>query len=164
MLISVNHILQTVDDAPNICPMKIKPQKKVKPVIRKEAVEQDQRDLPNPRAASESDEDELQLTPRQLHQLHSITPQVPKQKQFETSNRPNLKQVAPKEVPELTSELTEEGTNVDFEITEKGTKSSDKIRAPVNSTQNISKNKKSSGKISPTVKKQKTKPTQDIKL
>ena len=30
MLMPFNHILQTVDDAPNICHMKIKPQKKVK--------------------------------------------------------------------------------------------------------------------------------------
>ena len=52
----VNHILQTAGDAPNICYMKVKPQKKVKLVIRKEAIEQDQRDLSKPSDASESDE------------------------------------------------------------------------------------------------------------
>ena len=39
MLMPVNHILQTVDGAPNICPMKTKPQKKVKSAVRKEAME-----------------------------------------------------------------------------------------------------------------------------
>ena len=41
----VNHKLQTVDDAPNLCLMKVKPQKKVKSAMRKEAIQQDQRDL-----------------------------------------------------------------------------------------------------------------------
>ena len=52
-------------------------------------MEQDQRDLSNPSDASESYEEELELTLRQLPQLHSITPQVPKQRQFETSSRTN---------------------------------------------------------------------------
>ena len=104
MLIPVNHILQTVDDAPNICLMKIKLQKKVKSDLRKEAMEKDQRDLSNPSDASESDEEELELTPIQLLQLHSITPQVPKQRQFETSSRPNFKQTSPNKVQELTSD------------------------------------------------------------
>ena len=124
----VKHILQTVDDAPNICLMKVKSQKKVTSAMRKEAIEQDQRDLSNPSDASESDEEELELTPRQLLQLHSITPQVPKQRQFELSSKPNIKQTAPQE---LTSDLTEEGTNVEFEVTERSTESSNKITAPV---------------------------------
>ena len=45
MLMPVNHKLQTVDDAPNLCLMKVKPQKKIKSAMRKEAIEQDQRDL-----------------------------------------------------------------------------------------------------------------------
>ena len=151
MLMPVNHILQTVDDAPNICPMKIKPQKKVRSAMRKEAMEQDQRDLSNQSDASENDEEELELTPRQLLQLHSITPQVPKQRQFGTSSRPNLKQTAPKEVQGLTSDLTEQGTNVDFEVTERSAETSDKITAPVYPTQNKNKTHKPSSKIKPTV-------------
>ena len=73
MLMPVNHILQTVDDAQNICLMKAKRQKKVKSAMRKEAMKQDQRDLSSPSDASESDEEELELTPRQLLQLHSST-------------------------------------------------------------------------------------------
>ena len=42
MLMSVNHILQIVDDAPNICPIKTKTPKNVKLVMRKEAMRQDQ--------------------------------------------------------------------------------------------------------------------------
>ena len=148
---SVNHILQTVDDAPNIFVMKVKPQKKVKSANRKEAIEQERRDLSNPSDASESDEEELELTPRVLLQLHSITPQVPKQRQFETSSRPNLKQTAPKEVQLLTSDLTEEGADADFEVTEISTESSDKITAPVYPTQNDNKTHKSSSKITPIV-------------
>ena len=56
-----------------------------------------ERQLTNPSDASESDEQELELTPRQLLQLHSISPQVSKKRQFELSSRPNLKQKAPKE-------------------------------------------------------------------
>ena len=119
--------------------------------MRKEAMEQDQRDLSNQSDASESDEEELELTPRQLLQLHSITPQVPKQRQFGTSSWPNLKQTAPKEVQELTSDLTEEGTDVDFEVTERSTKSSDKITVPVYPTQNKNKTHKPSSKITPTI-------------
>ena len=151
MLMPVNHILQTVGDAPNIYFMKVKPQKKVKSAMRKEAIEKDQRDLSNPSDASESDEEELELTPRVLLQLHSITPQVPKQRQFETSSRPNLKQTAPKEVQLLTSDLTEEGADADFEVTEISTESSDKITAPVYPTQNDNKTHKSSSKITPVV-------------
>ena len=151
MLMSVNHILQTVDDAPNIFVMKVKPQKKVKSANRKEAIEQERRDLSNPSDASESDEEELELTPRVLLQLHSITPQAPKQRQFETSSRPNLKQTAPKEVQLLTSDLTEEGADADFEVTEISTESSDKITAPVYPTQNDNKTHKSSSKITPVV-------------
>ena len=55
MLMPVNHILQTVEEAPNICHMKIKPSKKVKSVMRKEAMEQDQRHFSHPSDASESD-------------------------------------------------------------------------------------------------------------
>ena len=105
--------------------MKIKLQKKVKSAMRKEAMEQDQRHLSNQSDASESDDEELELTPRQLLQLHSVTPQVPKQRQCGTSSRPNLKQTGPKEVQELTSDLTEEGTNVDFEVTKRSAESSD---------------------------------------
>ena len=65
--------------------------------------------------------EELELIARQLLQLYYISPQVPKQRQFETSSRTNLKETAPKEVQELTSRLTEEGTNVDFEVTERST-------------------------------------------
>ena len=119
--------------------------------MRKEAMEQDQRDLSNQSDASESDEEELELTPRQLLQLHSITPQVPKQRQFGTSSWPNLKQTAPKEVQELTSDLTEEGTDVDFEVTERSAKSSDKITVPVYPTQNKNKTHKPSSKITPTI-------------
>ena len=86
MLMPVNHILKIVDDALNICLMKIKPPKKVKSVMRKEAMEQDHRDLSNPRNVSESDEEELELTPRQLLQLHLVTLRVPKQRQFGTSD------------------------------------------------------------------------------
>ena len=78
MLMPVNHTLQTVDEAPNIYPMKIKFQKKVKSAIRKEAIEQGQEDLSKPSDASESDEEQLELTQTQLLQLHSITPHVPK--------------------------------------------------------------------------------------
>ena len=78
MLMPVNHILQTIDDALNIC--FINPQKKVKSAMRKEAIEQDQRDLLCPSNASESDEEELDPTLGQLLQLHSITPQVLKQR------------------------------------------------------------------------------------
>ena len=53
---SLSHILQIVDDTANVCPMKIKPPKKVKSVMRKEAMEQDQWDLSNPSGPSESDE------------------------------------------------------------------------------------------------------------
>ena len=60
----VDYILQTVDDATNICLMKVKPQNKFTSAMRKEATEQDQRDLLNPSDASESDEEELELTPR----------------------------------------------------------------------------------------------------
>ena len=60
----VNYILQTVDDAPNICLMKVKLQNKLTSAMRKEATEQDQRDLLNPSDASESDEEELELSPR----------------------------------------------------------------------------------------------------
>ena len=45
MLMPVNHILQTVDDVPNICSVKIKPPKKVKSVMTKEAMEQDKNDM-----------------------------------------------------------------------------------------------------------------------
>ena len=133
--------------------MKIKPQKKVKSALRKEVMEKDQRDLSNPSDASESDEEELELTPIQLLQLHSITPQVPIQRQFETSSRPNFKQTSPNEVQELTSDLTEEGANADFEVTERSTKISDKITAPVYPTQNNNsiQTHKSSSKITPTV-------------
>ena len=65
MLMAVSHTLQTSDDAPNICLMNRKPQKKVKSAMRQEAMEQDQRDLSNQSDASESDEEELELTPRQ---------------------------------------------------------------------------------------------------
>ena len=41
MLTPVKHILQTVDDAPNICLMKVKSQKKAMSAMRKEAIEQD---------------------------------------------------------------------------------------------------------------------------
>ena len=119
--------------------------------MRKEAMEQDQRDLSNQSDAAEGDEEGLELTPRQLLQLHSITPQVPKQRQFGTSSRSNLKQAASKEVQELTSDLTEEGTNVDFEVSERSAKSSDKIRAPVYPTQNKNKTHKPSSKITPTI-------------
>ena len=119
--------------------------------MRKETMEQDQRDLSNQSDAAEGDEEGLELTPRQLLQLHSITPQVPKQRQFGTSSRPNLKQAAPKEVQELTSDLTKEGTNVDFEVSERSAKSSDKIRAPVYPTQNKNKTHKPSSKITPTI-------------
>ena len=78
MLMPVNHTLQTVDEAPNIYPMKIKFQKKVKSAMRKEAIEQGQEDLSKPSDASESDEEQLELTQTQLLQLHSITPHVPK--------------------------------------------------------------------------------------
>ena len=63
MLMPVNHTLQTVDEAPNIYPMKIKFQKKV---MRKEAIEQGQEDLSKPSDASESDEEQLELTQTQL--------------------------------------------------------------------------------------------------
>ena len=88
---------------------------KVKSVIRKELMEHDQRDLSNPSNAPETDDEELEPTLRQLFQLHSITPQIPKQRQFETSSKPTLKQTSPRVVQELTSELAEEGTDVDFE-------------------------------------------------
>ena len=114
-------------------------------------MEQDQRDLSNQSDASESDKEELELTPRQLLQLHSITPQVPKQRQFGTSSRPNLKQTAPNEVQELTSDLTEEGTNADFEVTERSAESSDKITAQVYPIQNKNKTHKPSSKIKPTI-------------
>ena len=44
-------------------PYEVKPQKKVKSALRKEAIEQDQGDLSNPSVASESDEEELEMTP-----------------------------------------------------------------------------------------------------
>ena len=62
MLMSVSHILQTVNDVPIICLMKVKPQNKVNSTMRKGAIERDQRDLSNPSDASESDEEELKLT------------------------------------------------------------------------------------------------------
>ena len=71
-------------------------------------MKQDHRDLSKPSDASESDEEELGLTAKQLLQLHSITSHVPKQGHFEISGRPNLKQTAPKEVEELISELIKE--------------------------------------------------------
>ena len=77
ILMPVNRILQTVDDTLDIYLMKIKPSKKVKSVMRKEVMEQNQRDLSNP-SYPESDEKELELTPRQLRHLHSITSQVTK--------------------------------------------------------------------------------------
>ena len=83
--------------------------------MRKEAIEQDQRDLSNPSDASESDEEELELTPRQ----------------FKLSSKTNLKQTALKEVQELTSDLTEEETNLELEVTERSTESSNKITALV---------------------------------
>ena len=55
MLMPVNHTLQTLDEAPNIYPIKIKLQKKVKSAMRKEAIEQEQKDLSKPSDASESD-------------------------------------------------------------------------------------------------------------
>ena len=87
MLIPVSHILQTVDEASNICPMKKKPQKKVKSAMRKKAIEQDQRDLSEPSDASEKNEEELKLTPRQFLQLHFITPQVQNKDRFKP-NKP----------------------------------------------------------------------------
>ena len=54
-------------------------------------MEQDQRNLSNQSNASESDEEELELTPRQLLLLHSVTSQVPKQRQFGTSADQTLK-------------------------------------------------------------------------
>ena len=69
-------------------------------------MEKDHRDLSNPKYASENYEEQLELTPRQLVQIFSIDPQLPKQKQFETSSQPKLKQTAPKEVQHLTSILT----------------------------------------------------------
>ena len=54
-------------------------------------MEQDQRNLSSQIEASEIDEEEFELSPRQFFQLHFITPQVPKQRQFETSSRPILK-------------------------------------------------------------------------
>ena len=134
-LMPVSHILQTVDYAPNTCLMKGKLQKKVKSAMRKEAIEQDQRDLSNPSDASESDEEELELTPRQ----------------FELSSKTNLKRTALKEVQELTSDLTEEETNLELEVTERSTESSNKITALVYPTQNKHKTHKSSSKIAPTI-------------
>ena len=78
MLIPVNHTLLTVDETPNIYPIKIKLPKKVKSALRKEAIEHNQKDLLKPSDASESDEEGLELTKTQLLQLHSIIPQVPK--------------------------------------------------------------------------------------
>ena len=69
------------------------------------------------------EQEAAEVIQRQLLQLHSIIPQVSKQRQFGTSSRPNLKQTAPKEVQELTSDLTEEGTKVDFEVTERSAES-----------------------------------------
>ena len=51
--------------------MKIKPRKKVKSVIRKEAI--------------------IKLTPRQLIQLHSTTSQIPKKRRLQTADTSNLK-------------------------------------------------------------------------
>ena len=55
--------------------------------MRKEAIEQDQRDLSKPTDASEKDEEGLKLTPRQFLQLHSITPQVRNKDRFKP-NKP----------------------------------------------------------------------------
>ena len=54
-------------------------------------MEQDQINLSSPNEASEIDEEEFELSPRQFFQLHFVTPKVPKQRQFETSSRPILK-------------------------------------------------------------------------
>ena len=48
--------------------------------MRKETMEQGKSDLSNSSDASESDEEEFELTLKQLLQLHSIAPQVPKEK------------------------------------------------------------------------------------
>ena len=67
--------------------MKKIPQKKIKSAMRKEAIEHDQRDLSEPSDASEKDDEELELTPRQFLQLHSITPQVQNKDRFKP-NKP----------------------------------------------------------------------------
>ena len=69
LLMSVNHIFQTVDGAPNIGPIKIKLPKIVKSVMRKEAMKRNQRGLSNLSDAPESDEEELELILKQLLQL-----------------------------------------------------------------------------------------------
>ena len=103
MLMPVNHILQTVDHTLDIYLIKIKSSKKVKLVMRKEVMEQ-KRFI---RTRTIYYKEELELTPRQLRHLHSITSQVTKQWQFEILGRTNLKQTAPPEVDELISELIE---------------------------------------------------------
>ena len=147
--------------------MKVKPQNKFTSAMRKEATEQDQRDLLNPSDASESDEEELELTPRQLLQLHSVTPQLPKERQFELSSRPNFKLTAPKEVQEIISNMTEEGADLELEVTERSAESSNKITDPLYPTQNKHKTHKSSSKITPTVldtTKNKTRVTKVVEI
>lgn len=78
MRMPLNHILQTVDDATNICQMKTEIRKKIKSTMRRNTREADHGVLWSPNEVSESDEEELQLTPKQLLQLHSITTGVSK--------------------------------------------------------------------------------------
>ena len=54
-------------------------------------MQQDQRDLSNRSDASESDEEELELTQRQLIWLQPITPQVPKHKKINKSPKSSSK-------------------------------------------------------------------------
>ena len=78
MRMPLNHILQTVDDATNIYQMKTEIRKKIKSTMRRNTREADHGVLWSPNEVSESDEEELQLTPKQLLQLHSITTGVSK--------------------------------------------------------------------------------------
>lgn len=64
--------------------------------MRKEEIKQDHRYLSKPSDAPESVDEELELPPRQLLQLHSSTSHVPKQGHFEISEGSNLEQAAPK--------------------------------------------------------------------
>ena len=75
MLMPVNRILQTVDHTLDIYLIKIKSSKKVKLVMRKEVMEQ-KRFI---RTRTIYYKEELELTPRQLLHLYSITSQVTKQ-------------------------------------------------------------------------------------
>ena len=85
----VNHVLQTVDNTPNICLMKITLPKKVSQLWERKQWSKITMTYQN------------QVKHQKVMKRNNKAapyPHIPKQGQFEILGRPNLKQTAPKEV------------------------------------------------------------------